>query len=78
MAFTTWAAELQRFRDAVASQDEDSILKKSITDSRGNRVEFKSFQDIQAHLRSLEELAATESNTGGKRTGFITAGYNGF
>ena len=74
-AFTTWAAELQRFKDAVASRDSESLLQSGYTNSQGQSVTFSGLDAIQRHIEFLEGKASQESNSGGRRSGFFTCGY---
>jgi len=75
--FTTWAAELQRFKNAIASTPQSELLKAGYSDGRGQLITFRRLSDIQNHISFLEEKAAAEANPGGKRTPFFLSGYRG-
>lgn len=75
--FTTWAAELARFKDALASQGKDMLLKAGYTDGSGQTVTFKRYEDLQSQFKFLEERAATEANSGGRRRFQLQVGYGG-
>lgn len=77
MAFTTWAAELQRFKDALANQPTDMLLKAGYSKGDGQNVTFKRYEDIQLHLKYLEQKATAESNSGGRRRMLLPIGYGG-
>jgi len=78
MGFTTWAAELTRFKDALANQPSDMMLKAGFTKGDGQTVTFKRYEDIHIHLKYLEQKAAIESNGGGGvRRMLLPIGYGG-
>lgn len=75
MAFTNWAAELTRFRDALANQPKDQLLMSSYTDGHGQAVNLKSLDEIQRYEKFLERNVAQESASGSRRTISFAVGY---
>lgn len=75
--FISWTAELQRFKDALANQPPEMLLKAGYTGGNGNTVTFKRYEDIHLHLNFLESKAATESTPSGKRRMLLPIGYGG-
>lgn len=76
MAFTTWAAELARFKDALANQSTDTLLKLGWTRADGQSHTFRKYKDIMDYLKFLEDEALKESQ-GGKRSRPFSFGYSG-
>ena len=78
MAFTTYAAELIRFKDAVNNLGPNELMLKRYEDPNGVEKEFKSLTDIRTWIKYLEEQAALEANTGAiKKTRMTGMGYAG-
>lgn len=77
MAFTTWQAELERLKDAIANQPESELLQLRWTATDGQEVQFRKWEDLQKRLDYLEEKVQVEANAGGRRTGPFYAGYRG-
>ena len=61
MAFTTWAAELARFKDALAARDTDSFFIMATENSREMRTMYTKLGNITAFLEWLEDKAAMEA-----------------
>lgn len=78
MAFTTWAAELTRLKDAIAAQGMDKLLQAGYTNASGQTYTFKRYEDIQSQIKFLEQRVSTESNaSGGRRRFSLQVGYGG-
>lgn len=77
MAFSTWAVELQRFKDAINAVPISQLLKAGYSDAKGQLITFRRFADIEAHVEYLERRVLEESRPGGRRSGFISSGYRG-
>ena len=75
MAFTTWAAELARYKDAISQTPKERLLQSGYTDGQGHTVNYKTFQDISNYEKFLERQAQRESNSGNRRTITFAVGY---
>lgn len=75
--FSSWAAELERFRNALSSQSQETLLQAGWTSGSGQTVTFKRWEDVIGWLHELEAKAAAEANSGGKRRMMISMGYAG-
>jgi len=76
LAFTTWAAEVTRLKNALASQSGETLLQKGYTDPKGKSVTFRSLDEVRYYLKFLEQKASEESS-GGKRSRIASMGYRG-
>jgi hypothetical protein len=76
-SFVSWAVELQRFKDAMANQPSDVLLKAGYTNAAGQTVTFKRYEDLHLHLNYLTTQASKEANPGGRRRLFMPIGYRG-
>ena len=75
--FTSWSDELTRFKNALASMDEERLLQSGYTTVDGQTVTFKKFKDIQAYLDLLTQRANQDSQSGGRRRLFVPMGFRG-
>ena len=76
MAFTTWAAELARFENALASMGNKQFLKQGYTTSQGQQVVYRKMSELTAYHDWLRKKANEEAR-GGRRQGPIYSGYGG-
>ena len=61
MAFTTWAGELARFKNALAVRDTDSFFIMSTENSREMRTMYTKLGNITDFLQWLEYKASMEA-----------------
>lgn len=77
--FTSWAAELTRFKNALATMTTSQMVQAGYTDGNGQTVTFKRYQDLIEYGDYLERQAGLEANsqTGGRRSTMVPLGYGG-
>jgi len=63
MAFTSWADELARFKDAIADRNTDAYFISSTENSREMRTMYTKLGNITTYLAWLEMKASNETNT---------------
>jgi hypothetical protein len=61
MAFTTWAAELTRFKDALANRSVDAFWISSSENMREMRTTYTKLGNITDFISWLESKASEES-----------------
>lgn len=63
MAFTTWAAELERWKNALADRNIDAFWIMSTENSREMRTVYTRLENIQKFTEWLEQKASNEALT---------------
>lgn len=63
MPFTTWAAELARWKDALADRNVEAFFVSSTENSREMKVNYTRLENLQKFTEWLENKAANESLT---------------
>jgi hypothetical protein len=76
MAFTTWAAELARFKNAMAERTLDSFWLASTENSKQMRTTYTLLGNITAFEDWLEQKAAEEA--AGEQRGVLNTCIGGF
>ena len=61
--FTTWAAELLKFKNAIANRDTDSYFLSVTEDMNEMRTSYTQLKNIQGHLDFLQQRASNEALT---------------
>jgi hypothetical protein len=76
MAFTTWAAELLRFKNALAERNVEYFFLQATENSREMRTQYTKLGNITEFLEWLEFKAAEE--VGGLSAGEIPTAIGGY
>ena len=77
MAFTSWAAELTRWKDAIANRSTDAFWVMSTENSREMRTTYTKLQNIQDFTEWLEMKAAMEAEDATFGSGSILLSVGG-
>lgn len=62
MAFVSWAAELVRFKNALAERNVESFFISATENSRQMRTTYTKLGNIQSFLEWLESKATEEAS----------------
>ena len=58
--FVSWADELRKWQDALATRDPKSLLVAGHENKQGMRVTYRNTKSVEEHTRFLERKAAEE------------------
>lgn len=76
MAFTTWADELARAKDAVANRKWDQYFMSSVENSREMRTTYTQLGNVMQFIQWLEVKASEESSGSPPGSLFFSIGGN--